>query len=241
MTDLPADAVGDAAAAGDGDPAGRSAAWQIVLETARSRYIHLVEQSHAEWVGPWLPEAVRGTVMQTQRGGATLSAVLLKRSGVRWPALSSWQPRIHRIGLLPRQDAMRVLGALALFANPSVLYRTVDRSRLQALREFIGAPTCAALLSAPRPLAMPAREGAHLLPPSALAGQGLSLVTACERAVDRNMAGLMRFYLPPGAVAATTLTDAARSRTAALCAAFFDNVNNLIPDLRWLFGLALED
>jgi hypothetical protein len=234
MSDLPADTDGDA-------DSGAGAAWVLVLDTARLRYTHLVEQSHADWLQPWLPEAVCGTVMQMPRGGDTLSAALLRRVGVRWPALSAWRSRINRIALLPRQDALRVFGTLALFARPAALYRTVDRGRLQALREFVGAPTCQALLAAPRRVAMPASEGDHLLPPSALAEQGLALVTACDHAVDRNMAGLMHLYLPPGALAAMPMSEAARRRTASLCDAFFNNVNNLIPDLRWLFGLALED
>jgi hypothetical protein len=219
---------------------GAGADWVKLFELARARYVTLATDSHPEWRQGWLPESVRVALSQAPQGSAKLAADLLRRHGLKWPALSCWVPRICRVALLSREDAVRVFIALGLFSDPSLAYRAVNRQRVCALSEAVGPVTFTMLKSLPRLGSASTIDSDRAVTPSAVAEHGWVVASACNNHVDANMSRLMRLHLPMTEAPCLRWSAGARLRASRVCSAFFENVNTLIPEFQWLFGLALD-
>lgn len=213
------------------------ATWQLLLKASRDRYEHLVDEIDPQWVLPWLPAALCDPAARTPSDRDRLSAALLARFGLSWPALSCWKPPLHRIGLLPRADALRVLSALALFCNPSLLTRSVDANRWRQVRELLGEAACEALIARSLPLVRPRPTSAGHLTATMLARDGLETLVAGMTPGHDDLVNVMRFYLPvPGELQLHIPISARCVSAVMMCTAFYAHLDEFIPDLLWLFG-----
>jgi hypothetical protein len=210
--------------------------WSVLLQAACKRYVNLVDEADPQWVKPWLPAALGTPAAWTPVDRQCLSAALLSRFSLEWPAVSCWLPRIHRIGLLKRADALRVLGALAVFCHPSLLTHSLDAGRWRCARELLGEPTCERLIACAPAAALPAPKIKGVLTAAALAEIGLSIVDAALLPTNANVVNLMRFYLPVRAPLRRPPSPAQCARAAVVCTAFLTHLDELFPDLIWLFG-----
>lgn len=218
-----------------------------LLATARAKSADIAAQLHPAWVqAAWQrigfetpPPAAAG-----ERGASALAGVY----GLRWASLAGFQHRAHRIALLPREQVLRVLGAVALHAERERVRRCIGRGARQALIERIGEAAYNELLAAPRINGNPAAGAlsAAELDPERLAAAGYARLSERREWHCKHTLAWVRLALAPGSTQADpAFAFPSTSSSAAPSASppgdsMMARLPHYFPEHAWLFGSPMD-
>jgi Bacterial type III secretion protein (HrpB4) len=199
----------------------------------------LARQLHAGWhAGVPAPWWQGGEPPVQRRRLAQASHALAALYGVRWPALGSLRPRVHRVAVLERGPLLRVLAAAVLYVRRFELRQVVSKSERKRLSEIVGEPTYGALLASAEN-GMPVSGAAPLasLGSGELAEAGYRAIAADGLWRCRHVLTLVRLALAPEAT--TEPPRATRARRGPL-AGFEEQLHVFFPEYAWLFGSEMD-
>jgi len=218
-----------------------------LLATARAKSADIAAQLHPAWVqAAWQrigfetpPPAAAG-----ERGASALAGVY----GLRWASLAGFQHRAHRIALLPREQVLRVLGAVALHAERERVRRCIGRGARQAVIERIGEAAYNELLAAPRITGNPAAGAlsAAELDPERLAAAGYARLSERREWHCKHTLAWVRLALAPGSTQADpAFAFPSTSSSAAPSASppgdsMMARLPHYFPEHAWLFGSPMD-
>jgi Bacterial type III secretion protein (HrpB4) len=215
-------------------------AWAALLAAVQRRAEALHGEVHPLWREVCLGNHPLLAAPAAPLARRRVSALLLRRCGLRWPLLSALAPRPQRLALLPHSDTTRALAALAVFARPSIVRRCLSRTDADALKQCVGEPMYGVLARNERSTSLDANDEPIDLRPESLAQRGWEVLMAGTEPFDRDVAGLLALNLPPqpGRQAVQRMGSAAG--VAGLCNEFFPHLADWMPELKWLFGFELD-
>ena len=218
-----------------------------LLATARAKSADIAAQLHPAWVqAAWQrigfetpPPAAAG-----ERGASALAGVY----GLRWASLAGFQHRAHRIALLPREQVLRVLGAVALHAERERVRRCIGRGARQAVIERIGEAAYNELLAAPRINGNPAAGAlsAAELDPERLAAAGYARLSERREWHCKHTLAWVRLALAPGstqadpAFAFPSASSSAAPSTSPPGDSMMARLPHYFPEHAWLFGSPMD-
>jgi Bacterial type III secretion protein (HrpB4) len=205
---------------------------------AQRKSARLAQHVHPDWVSAALPGHA-AWALQEQCGPALarVSLLLGRLYGVRWPGLVSLRDRAHRVAVLTRPLALRVLATAALYVQRAAVRRCVGRDARQALVDLVGEPAYAALLAAPDAGGPRAEVDLrqHDLDFWAAEGYRALHVAGAWRCKDASV--IARLLLAPGAFDGAAPADAAPADDMA---AFVHQLDSFFPEQSWLFGSDMD-
>jgi len=218
-----------------------------LLATARAKSADIAAQLHPAWVqAAWQrvgfetpPPAAAG-----ERGASALAGVY----GLRWASLAGFQHRAHRIALLPREQVLRVLGAVALHAERERVRRCIGRGARQAVIERFGEAAYTELLAAPRVTdnAAAGALSAAELDPERLAAAGYARLSERRDWHCKHTLAWVRLALAPGSTQADpAFAFPSTSSSAAPSASppgdsMMARLPHYFPEHAWLFGSHMD-
>ena len=226
-----------------------------LLATARAKSADIAAQLHPAWVqAAWQrvgfetpPPAAAG-----ERGASALAGVY----GLRWAPLAGFQHRAHRIALLPRDQVLRVLAAVALHAERERVRRCIGRGARQAVIERIGEAAYTELLAAPRVTdnaaagaadnAAAGALSAAELDPERLAAAGYARLSERREWHCKHTLAWVRLALAPGSTQADpAFAFPSTSSSAAPSASppgdsMMARLPHYFPEHAWLFGSHMD-
>jgi hypothetical protein len=221
-----------------------------LLATARAKSADIAAQLHPAWVqAAWqrigfeTPPATAGA-----RSEAALGSALAGVYGLRWASLAGFQHRAHRIALLPRDQVLRVLAAVALHAERERVRRCIGRGARQAVIERIGEPAYNELLAAPR-AADNGSSGALSaadLDPDRLAAAGYARLSERREWHCRQTLAWVRLALAPGSTqadpsfASPSTSSAAAPSGSPTGDSMMARLPHYFPEHAWLFGSPMD-
>ncbi|NKI93362.1 type III secretion protein HrpB4 [Rhizobacter sp. SG703] len=221
-----------------------------LLATARAKSADIAAQLHPAWVqAAWqrigfdTPPAAAGA-----RSEAALAAALGSVYGLRWASLAGFQHRAHRIALLPRDQVLRVLAAVALHAERERVRRCIGRGARQAVIERIGEPAYNELLAAPRATG---HHGAGALSasdldPDRLAAAGYARLSERREWQCRHSLAWVRLALAPGSTqsdpsfAFPSTSSSSAPSGSPTGDSMMARLPHYFPEHAWLFGSPMD-
>ena len=220
-----------------------------LLATARAKSADIAAQLHPAWVqAAWqrigfdTPPAGAGT-----RSEAALASALGSVYGLRWASLAGFQHRAHRIALLPRDQVLRVLAAVALHAERERVRRCIGRGARQAVIERIGEAAYNELMSAPRAEAGTAGAlSASDLDPERLAAAGYARLSERREWHCKHTLAWVRLALAPGSThsdpsfAFPSTSSSAAASTSPHGDSMMARLPHYFPEHAWLFGSPMD-
>lgn len=221
-----------------------------LLATASAKSADIAAQLHPAWVqAAWqrigfdTPPAAAG-----ERGASALASALGAVYGLRWASLAGFQHRAHRIALLPREQVLRVLGAVALHAERERVRRCIGRGARQAVIERIGEAAYTELLAAPR--ASDNGAAGALTPaelePERLAAAGYARLSERREWHCKHTLAWVRLALAPGSTqgaasfASPSTSSSAATSTAPHGDSMMARLPHYFPEHAWLFGSPMD-
>lgn len=218
-----------------------------LLATARAKSADIAAQLHPAWVqAAWqrIGFETPPPVAAGERGASALAGVY----GLRWASLAGFQHRAHRIALLPREQVLRVLGAVALHAERERVRRCIGRGARQAVIERIGEAAYNELLAAPRITGNPAAGAlsAAELDPERLAAAGYARLSERREWHCKHTLAWVRLALAPGSTQADpAFAFPSTSSSAAPSASppgdsMMARLPHYFPEHAWLFGSPMD-
>ena len=220
-----------------------------LLATARAKSADIAAQLHPAWVqAAWqrigfdTPPAGAGT-----RSEAALASALGSVYGLRWASLAGFQHRAHRIALLPRDQVLRVLAAVALHAERERVRRCIGRGARQAVIERIGEAAYNELMSAPRAEAGAAGAlSASDLDPERLAAAGYARLSERREWHCKHTLAWVRLALAPASThsdpsfAFPSTSSSAATSTSPHGDSMMARLPHYFPEHAWLFGSPMD-
>jgi hypothetical protein len=228
-----------------------------LLATARAKSADIAAQLHPAWVqAAWqrigfdTPPAAAGARSEAALASA-LGSALGSVYGLRWASLAGFQHRAHRIALLPRDQVLRVLAAVALHAERERVRRCIGRGARQAVIERIGEAAYTELLSAPRADAGSAGAlSAADLDPERLAAAGYARLSERREWHCKHTLAWVRLALAPGSTQGSTPSDppfafpstssSAATSTSPHGDSMMARLPHYFPEHAWLFGSPMD-
>lgn len=218
-----------------------------LLATARAKSADIATQLHPAWVqAAWQrvgfetpPPAAAG-----ERGATALASVY----GLRWASLAGFRHRAHRIALLPREQVLRVLGAVALHAERERVRRCIGRGARQAVIERIGEAAYTELLAAPRAAGTGAAGAlsAAELDPERLAAAGYARLSERREWHCKHTLAWVRLALAPGSTQADAAFGSSSTSSSAAPSisppgdSMMARLPHYFPEHAWLFGSPMD-
>ncbi|SHN21806.1 type III secretion protein HrpB4 [Rhizobacter sp. OV335] len=224
-----------------------------LLATARAKSADIAAQLHPAWVqAAWqrigfdTPPAGAGARSEAALASA-LGSALGSVYGLRWASLAGFQHRAHRIALLPRDQVLRVLAAVALHAERERVRRCIGRGARQAIIERIGEAAYNELMSAPRAEAGAAGAlSASDLDPERLAAAGYARLSERREWHCKHTLAWVRLALAPGSTpsdpsfAFPSASSSAAPSTSPPGDSMMARLPHYFPEHAWLFGSPMD-
>jgi hypothetical protein len=212
---------------------------QLLLAT-QQKASHLVEQVHPAWVEAALPDhAALSSALGGTHAVARASVLLADLYKVKWPSLSSLRSKAHRVALLAREPALRVLAAAALYVRRGSVRRCVGREARAALVALVGESAYTALINAPDAGGPQAVLDTSDLRADTWAAEGYRTLHSAGTWSCRDASVLTRLTLAPGAldIRPAPLTTPPLSGDVM---DFLNKLDALFPEQAWLFGSDMD-
>ena len=224
-----------------------------LLATASAKSADIAAQLHPAWVqAAWqrigfdTPPASTGARSEAALASA-LGSALGSVYGLRWASLAGFQHRAHRIALLPRDQVLRVLAAVALHAERERVRRCIGRGARQAVIERIGEAAYNELMSAPRAEAGTSGAlSASDLDPDRLAAAGYARLSERREWHCKHTLAWVRLALAPGstqadaAFAFPSTSSSAATSTSPHGDSMMARLPHYFPEHAWLFGSPMD-
>jgi Bacterial type III secretion protein (HrpB4) len=220
---------------------------QSLFAAAQSKSLRLAQHVHPAWVAAALPHH-SAWALQGPDGPVAqrVSQLLGQLYGVRWPGLHSLRQRAHRVALLTRPLALRVLAGAALYLQRAGVRHCVGRASRLALEDMVGAPALAALLNSSTADHSSSNKnplGLANLNPELWAAEGYRALHAAGLWTCKDASVIVRLTLAPGAFDEPTQATAATPDIApstADMAVYLHQLENFFPEQSWLFGSNMD-
>jgi hypothetical protein len=169
-------------------------------------------------------------------GSPKCAAALAALYGLQWPSLDHFEARAHRVALLPRRDALRVLAAVALHAErtrvrlsigPGLRALFVERVGESAYRTLMEAPSLRAATAGPFSVAE--------LEADRLARRGLEALVSIGAWSSRRLLHRVGLAFEPA-------SDEAQAGGLDVHAVqeVLDGISSYFPEHAWLFGSPMD-
>jgi hypothetical protein len=211
-----------------------------LMTATQEKAARLVQQVHPAWVEAALPgHAALSPVMDGVQAVMRSSFLLAELYKVNWPSLVSLRSKAHRVALLAREPALRVLAAGALYVRRGAVRRCVGREARRALVELVGEAAYVALVNAPDAGGPQAALDTSDLRADVWAAEGYRTLHAAGTWTCRDASILTRLTLAPGALD-EQLTPVGTAHLNVDVVDFLNKLDVLFPEQAWLFGSNMD-
>lgn len=208
-----------------------------LLRAALAKSADVPAQLHPAWVQMAWQRV--GIVAPPDAQVPGCSAALAAVYGLQWTSLVRFRQVPHRIALLPRDELLRVLAAVALHLERDRVRHSIGRGLRAAMIERVGDVAYAGIVAASSDGAGRSAGGLSMaeLQPEALAARGFAALRDHGHWRSNSLLAWIRLALAPApAPAASASTDAPASDTASA----LQRLSLYFPEHAWLFGSPMD-
>ena len=208
-----------------------------LLRAALAKSADVPAQLHPAWVQMASQRA--GIVAPAGAAVPGWSAALASVYGLQWTSLVRFRHAPHRIALLPRDDLLRVLAAVALHVERERVRHSIGRGLRAAMIERVGDVAYAGIVAAS--VAGDGRSAGGLtmaeLQPEALAARGYAALRDHGHWRSNSILAWIRLALAP---APSHAAPASAGAHASDTASALQRLSLYFPEHAWLFGSPMD-
>lgn len=208
-----------------------------LLQAARAKSANVQDEVHPQWL-QGLPTLVHAGTSASSEMHAARASLIARFLRLEWTSLATFRRRAHRIALLPRAALLKVLWAVALYADRDRVRLCIGRELRAEIVARVGGRGYASLLARP-----PSSHGSmhpfasEELDPDTLASTGYSLLCTHDLCQCEATLAWVRLAVSPSPLPnkAGKIYDVDLFADAAI-----ERLTDLLPEYAWLFGLPMD-
>lgn len=208
-----------------------------LLRAALAKSADVPAQLHPAWVQmAWQRAGIAAPPAEAAPGwSAALAAVY----GLQWTSLVRFRQVAHRIALLPRDELLRVLAAVALHLERDRVRHSIGRGLRATMIERVGDVAYAGIVAAACDRAGGAKGPLAMadLQPEALAARGYAALRDHGHWRNDSIAAWVRLALAPAPSRAAPASEGAQATDTASA---LQRLSLYFPEHAWLFGSPMD-